>query len=47
MASGALLRCDGNPSDTRIRAAHAGDLCRCTGCMKIIASVQPGAGARP
>lgn len=43
MASEALLRRNPNPSDDEIRAALAGNLCRCTGYVKIIESVKTAA----
>jgi len=44
MSAEALLRADPSPSDEAIRAALAGNLCRCTGYVKIIESVR-GASA--
>jgi len=46
MAAEALLRREPKPSEAQIRAALAGNLCRCTGYVKIIESVQAAAGAR-
>ena len=43
MAAEALLRRDPNPSRDRIKAALAGNLCRCTGYVKIIDSVEAAA----
>lgn len=43
MASEALLRTNPNPSVLQIREALAGNLCRCTGYVKIIESVQAAA----
>jgi 4-hydroxybenzoyl-CoA reductase subunit gamma len=40
MAAEALLRRNPAPSDGDIRAALSGNLCRCTGYVKIIESVQ-------
>jgi 4-hydroxybenzoyl-CoA reductase subunit gamma len=40
MASEALLRRKPNPTQAQIRQALAGNLCRCTGYVKIIESVQ-------
>jgi len=40
MAAEALLRRDPAPDEAAIRAALAGNLCRCTGYVKIIESVQ-------
>jgi 4-hydroxybenzoyl-CoA reductase gamma subunit len=45
MAAEALLRNNANPSADEIRAALAGNLCRCTGYVKIIESVQAAASA--
>jgi 4-hydroxybenzoyl-CoA reductase subunit gamma len=47
MAAEALLRRNPQPSVEQIRAALAGNLCRCTGYVKIIESVQAAAEARP
>jgi len=44
MAAEALLRRNPKPSEKEIRAALAGNLCRCTGYVKIIESVQAAAG---
>jgi 4-hydroxybenzoyl-CoA reductase subunit gamma len=43
MASEALLRRTPHPSEGQIREALAGNLCRCTGYVKIIESVQAAA----
>jgi 4-hydroxybenzoyl-CoA reductase subunit gamma len=43
MAAEALLRREPEPSETQIREALAGNLCRCTGYVKIIESVQAAA----
>ena len=43
MASEALLRREPQPSEAQIREALAGNLCRCTGYVKIIESVQRAA----
>jgi len=40
MAAEALLRRNPDPSEEEIRAALSGNLCRCTGYVKIIDSVQ-------
>ena len=45
MAAEALLRQQAQPSEEQIRQALAGNLCRCTGYVKIIESVQAAAGA--
>jgi 4-hydroxybenzoyl-CoA reductase subunit gamma len=47
MAAEALLRREPDPSEAQIREALAGNLCRCTGYIKIIESVQAAAEARP
>jgi len=46
MASEALLRKNPDPSREEIKAALAGNLCRCTGYVKIIESVEAAAAAR-
>ena len=43
MAAEALLRREPRPSEAQIRAALAGNLCRCTGYVKIVESVQAAA----
>jgi 4-hydroxybenzoyl-CoA reductase subunit gamma len=43
MAAEALLRRNPNPADQDIRAALSGNLCRCTGYVKIIESVKAAA----
>jgi 4-hydroxybenzoyl-CoA reductase subunit gamma len=43
MAAEALLRREPNPSETQIREALSGNLCRCTGYVKIVQSVQAAA----
>ncbi len=45
MAAEALLRRCPDPSAAQIREALAGNLCRCTGYVKIIESVQAATGA--
>jgi len=45
MAAEALLRRNPKPDRDAIRAALAGNLCRCTGYVKIIESVEAAAGA--
>ena len=47
MAAEALLRREPRPSEPQIREALAGNLCRCTGYVKIIESVQAAAGVTP
>jgi 4-hydroxybenzoyl-CoA reductase subunit gamma len=44
MAAEALLRRNPNPSEQDIRDALAGNLCRCTGYVKIVDSVKSAAG---
>ena len=45
MAAEALLRQNQAPTDDEIRAALSGNLCRCTGYVKIIESVKAAAEA--
>ncbi|MGB8529108.1 MAG: 4-hydroxybenzoyl-CoA reductase subunit gamma [Rhodoplanes sp.] len=45
MAAEALLRQNPHPNEDEIREALAGNLCRCTGYVKIIESVQTAAEA--
>ena len=45
MAAEGLLRRQPMPSDTEIRTALSGNLCRCTGYVKIIESVRAAADA--
>jgi 4-hydroxybenzoyl-CoA reductase subunit gamma len=45
MAAEALLRREPDPSEAQIREALAGNLCRCTGYVKIVESVQAAAQA--
>jgi len=47
MAAEALLRRTPNPDDDEIRTALGGNLCRCTGYVKIIESVHAAAEASP
>jgi 4-hydroxybenzoyl-CoA reductase subunit gamma len=47
MAAEALLRRNPTPTDAEIRGALAGNLCRCTGYVKIIESVKAVAGMTP
>ncbi len=47
MAAEALLRREPNPDKAQIREALAGNLCRCTGYVKIIESVQAAARHTP
>jgi len=47
MAAEALLRREAHPDEAQIREALAGNLCRCTGYVKIVESVQAAAEARP
>jgi 4-hydroxybenzoyl-CoA reductase gamma subunit len=46
MAAEALLRREPRPDAAQIREALAGNLCRCTGYVKIIEAVQTAAGSR-
>jgi 4-hydroxybenzoyl-CoA reductase subunit gamma len=43
MAAEALLRRNAHPDEREIREALSGNLCRCTGYVKIIESVQHAA----
>ncbi|MCM5569044.1 4-hydroxybenzoyl-CoA reductase subunit gamma [Burkholderiaceae bacterium FT117] len=45
MASEALLRRNPAPSEAEIREALSGNLCRCTGYVKIVESVKAASGA--
>lgn len=45
MAAESLLRRDPRPSEATIREALAGNLCRCTGYVKIVEAVLEAAGA--
>ncbi len=47
MAAEALLRRNPSPSDGEIRAALSGNLCRCTGYVKILESVKAAAETMP
>jgi 4-hydroxybenzoyl-CoA reductase subunit gamma len=47
MAAEALLRKVPNPSEHDIRTALSGNLCRCTGYVKIIESVRAAAEVTP
>jgi 4-hydroxybenzoyl-CoA reductase subunit gamma len=47
MAAEALLRRNPRPDREAIRAALAGNLCRCTGYVKIIESVEAASGVAP
>ncbi len=44
MAAEALLRRNPTPTDSEIRAALSGNLCRCTGYVKIVEAVEAAAG---
>ncbi len=46
MAAEALLRRNPEPTEAQIREALSGNLCRCTGYVKIVESVQAAAEAR-
>ncbi|MBI5720549.1 MAG: 2Fe-2S iron-sulfur cluster binding domain-containing protein [Burkholderiales bacterium] len=46
MAAEALLRREPHPGEAQIRAALAGNLCRCTGYVKIVEAVQAAAEQR-
>ncbi len=47
MSAEALLRRNPHPDDTQIREALSGNLCRCTGYVKIIESVHVAAETLP
>jgi len=47
MSAEALLRANPRPTDAEIRDALAGNLCRCTGYVKIVEAVQCAATATP
>jgi 4-hydroxybenzoyl-CoA reductase subunit gamma len=47
MAAEALLRREPQPSEAQIRESLSGNLCRCTGYVKIIEAVQTAAQERP
>ena len=47
MAAEGLLRRNPTPSDQEIRTALSGNLCRCTGYVKIVESVKVAAEATP
>ena len=47
MAAEALLRKNPHPEREEIKAALAGNLCRCTGYVKIVESVEAAAGVQP
>ena len=47
MAAEGLLRRSPDPDEAEIRAALGGNICRCTGYVKIIEAVRDAAGAAP
>jgi 4-hydroxybenzoyl-CoA reductase subunit gamma len=47
MAAEALLRRNAKPTDAEIRTALSGNLCRCTGYVKIVEAVKEAASAAP
>jgi 4-hydroxybenzoyl-CoA reductase subunit gamma len=47
MAASGLLRRNPRPSEAEIRAALSGNICRCTGYVKIIEAVQAAAEGAP
>jgi 4-hydroxybenzoyl-CoA reductase subunit gamma len=47
MAAEGLLRREPHPNEQQIRQALSGNLCRCTGYVKIIESVRAAADAAP
>jgi aerobic carbon-monoxide dehydrogenase small subunit len=44
MSATALLRVDPNPTETQIRKAIQGNICRCTGYVNIIEAIKAAAG---
>jgi aerobic-type carbon monoxide dehydrogenase small subunit (CoxS/CutS family) len=44
MSATALLRVHSNPSETQIRKAIQGNICRCTGYVNIIEAIKAAAG---
>jgi carbon-monoxide dehydrogenase small subunit len=47
LAAHALLEQGGDTSDAGVRAAIAGNLCRCTGYQQIVDAIRAAAGATP
>ena len=47
IAAEALLRRNADPTEAEIRTALSGNLCRCTGYVKIVESVKTAAETRP
>jgi carbon-monoxide dehydrogenase small subunit len=47
MTSYALLQRNPDPSEEEIREAISGKLCRCTGYVNIVKSIQHAAARRP
>ncbi|KAA0255835.1 (2Fe-2S)-binding protein [Acidobacteria bacterium ACD] len=47
LSAHALLARDRAPSDADVRQAIAGNVCRCTGYLRIVESVKAAAGRRP
>jgi aerobic-type carbon monoxide dehydrogenase small subunit (CoxS/CutS family) len=47
MASEGLLRQRPQPTEAEIREALGGNICRCTGYVKIVEAVQSAAGEAP
>ena len=47
MAAEGLLRRHAHPTDQEIRTALSGNLCRCTGYVKIIESIRAAAEMTP
>jgi carbon-monoxide dehydrogenase small subunit len=45
MSAVALLRRNPEPTETEIRYAIAGNLCRCTGYDKIVRAIEAAAGS--
>lgn len=47
LSAHALLARNAAPSDAEVREAIAGNVCRCTGYLRIVESVKAAAGRRP
>ncbi len=47
MAATAFLRTEGDPSETEVRKAISGNLCRCTGYQHIVDAILAAAGGPP
>lgn len=47
LSAHALLARNGSPTDGEVREAIAGNVCRCTGYLRIVESVKAASGRRP